>query len=116
MGEISVYYEHHDDQLVPISMIVRGIVDLRYPYYWHINAPFKRFLTEDFDDSVLTVSVQLEELLINPELQHHVGLYLPAIRRRIPEHIDDMDISQYLIRFCDLEDVLQMDCNRFIWK
>lgn len=120
-AKLSVYFDYIEAELVPVLMILKfksGSIDwTRECFYIPVNSPFHRYMAEDFDDHVISLSIAQTELVVSPERPHHFGIHLPAVKKRInklrgekyaPQFLMD-DIQQLVIQICDIEEVLQMN-------
>jgi len=118
MAKIVVYYDFHDETIKPFTIVIKfkqGELD------WNKNsitvpleAPFNRFMSEDFSDAVLSASVLLDDLTVNPDKPNQFSIHIPTIKQRYAESTSDLwEIEQLVIRMTDLEEVLQMDPRKY---
>ncbi|MGO4181851.1 hypothetical protein AB4Z17_11765 [Paenibacillus sp. TAF43_2] len=128
-AKLSVYFDYIEAELVPIWMILKfkqGGIDWSQDYiYVPVNLPFHRFMSEDFDDHIISLSITSTELVVSPERPTYVGIHLPTVKERInklrgeklaPQFLMD-DIVQLLILVSDLEEILNMNyLSIFTWK
>jgi hypothetical protein len=122
MAKISVLYDFHEDGIKPYTMIIRfkqGEDMWKKPYlYIPLQAPFHRFMATDFADGVQSVAIILEMLTVNPEKPNMFGIDVWSLRSLIDlPDTNYTEIEQFIIRICDIEDVLQMEVQRnYAWE
>lgn len=117
---VSVYYDYFEGQLLPVWMIVRPISD-----EWdanriliHIDAPFERKLGEELSNDLLSVSVELDDLILLEDQTRTLCITLDRLISKIQAagyHYSDID--QLLLQICDVEEVLHMDLRtNYEWR
>ncbi|WP_100406636.1 hypothetical protein [Bacillus solitudinis] len=113
---LSVYYDEIDGGFYPQWMLLPADTGEEYANY-SIEAPFERFWPEDFHDSMTVVTVTQASLVRDPFNEKNFSVHIPSVVDDLTknggnmEHIND---SQYfLVRFDDLEELLQMNVRRF---
>ncbi|MGG1638259.1 hypothetical protein [Paenibacillus sp. NRS-1760] len=128
-AKLSVYFDYLEAELVPIWMIIKfkhGGIDWNQEcLYIPVHLPFHRYLAEDFDDQIVSLSIAQTELVVSAERPQHFGINLPTVKRTIsklrgekyaPHFIMD-DIQQLVIQICDIEEVLQLNViSIFAWR
>ncbi|MCA0754880.1 hypothetical protein KP806_07445 [Paenibacillus sp. N4] len=128
-ARLSVYFDYIEAQLVPVWLIIKfkpgGIDWTQECLYIPVHLPFHRYMAEDFDDQIISLSIAQTELVVSPERPSHFGIHLPTVKQRInklrgekcaPRFLMD-DIQQLVIQICDIEEVLQMNVmSVFAWK
>lgn len=108
-----VYYDYVDGNLVPFWYVLT-FNPLEIPweqdtYFFDVIAPFEYFDRKDFDDSVLSSSINIEDLLTNNLHDSQLGLNLIQIKHRISRHgVDPCEVNQFIIQLPDIEEVLQL--------
>lgn len=122
MAKITVFYDFHEEGIKPFTMVIKfkqGEMDwsksrLRIP----LEAPFKRHMSEDFVDGIVSAMVLLDDLTVNPDEPNSFGVYLPYVKERYKNvELPLEEIEQFVIRFCDIEEVMQMDLRSFYeWR
>ncbi|OXM85813.1 hypothetical protein [Paenibacillus rigui] len=122
MAKISVYYDYHDDVLAPIWMFIsfgrRGIEWNRQKVYIPIESPFQRIYLEEINEDTVGLTIQLDDLTVNPDFPGSFGIDLAHILRRIRNHeelhkLQLDEVEQFIIQIADLEELLQMDVRKF---
>lgn len=128
MAKISVYYDQDLDALFPSWMVInfkRGEVDWDKEHVFiPTSAPFQRKRFEDFNEFEMSLSLTLNELIMNADKPHHFGIHLPSLKQRVTKiqeeeqmRFDINDITQFIIQICDIEEVMQMNLRRhYTWN
>lgn len=128
-AKLSVYFDYLEAELVPIWMIIKfklGGIDWNQEcLYIPVHLPFHRYLAEDFDDQIISLSIAQTELVVSAERTQHFGIHLPTVKKKTnklrgekyaPQFLLS-DIQQFVIQICDIEEVLQMNINDIInWR
>jgi hypothetical protein len=111
MKKYKVFYDYYDGKKVPYMMVV-NVKDNGIDWYENIftiqvQAPFELFAAEEFDHEAMNISVSIDELTLRSK-ENQIGINLELIKRRLDEHeVDYYDISNFVIRIEDIEEVLQ---------
>lgn len=121
MAKLKVFYDFHDESIKPFTMVIRfkpGEVQWeKQSFYLSLSAPFQQHMSDEFHD-VTGYSVLLEDLTVNIEKPNTFGVSLSAIKKRygIVESTNDEPVH-FMIRMCDIEEVLQMDIQDYYeWR
>jgi hypothetical protein len=118
MAKITVYHDYIDGKNAPLWYVINfgsaGIDWSKNYVYVPVEAPFQLQRAEDFNDVTLGVSVTIGDITVNSEKPGYFGIHLPSVMKRVENvckntGLDFIDIKQFIIQICDLEDVLQMD-------
>lgn len=112
-----VFYHYIDGNLVPywyvLSFRYNEIPWNEETYFFEIIAPFEYFDRDDFDDSVLSASVNIEDLITNEILESKLGLNLNKIKQRLYKHgIYPDEVTQFIIQLPDIEEILCLLPNK----
>ena len=108
-----IYYDYFEGKQVPVWYVLTFSL-LKIPweqdsYYFEVIAPFEFFDRNDFDDSILSSSVNIEDLLTNNLHASQLGLNLDQIKHRISRHgVNPYEVDQFIIQLPDIEEVLQL--------
>ena len=120
MAKITVYYDYHEGLQLPFWMFVsfsRGEIPW-YKKYLHIPvaAPFIRKDLNDIHETMVSVSVQLDDITIPIHRPGFFGIDIHRIKKRILQEgcINPTDIEQFVIQMCDLEEVLKLEAKSLI--
>lgn len=113
---LSVYYDEIDGKLHPQWLLLPVVTDKQYVTY-SIEAPFQRFYSEDFHESLKLITVTQAALVKDPFNPNCFSVHMPQI-------INDLDVTPignldeadfFIVQMSDLEEVLQMSVyERFI--
>lgn len=121
MAKITVCYDYIDGKNAPLWYVINfgsvGIDWSKTYVYIPVVAPFQLQKTEDFNDAILGASVTIGDITVNSEKPGYFGIHLTSVMKRVANvckntGFDIIDIKQFIIQICDLEDVLQMDSIR----
>jgi hypothetical protein len=121
MVRTAVYYEFVDDEIKPMTMVIKfnhGGLDWSEPsLFIPLQGEFEKHTQEDYGD-VAGAAVYLEDLTMDPYRPDGFSIHLPRIRSRCePLGYEIHDIEQLIIRMCDVIDVMNMDCTRYYdWR
>jgi hypothetical protein len=119
VAKLQVIYDFHDDGIKPYTLIIRfypGELDASKSFmYVPLTAPFQRLMQEELEDSgVIGVSVLLEDLTVNVEKPQCFGIDIRSIKLRLHDAaLTLQDAEQFIVRLCDIEEVLQMEVHRY---
>lgn len=108
-----VYYDYVDGNLVPFWYVITfrsyEIPWEQETYNFEVIAPFEYFDRDDFDNSILSTSINIEDLLTNNLHKCQLGLNLNQIKQRILKHgVEPWQVSQFIIQLPDIEEVLKL--------
>ena len=119
MIKISIYYDYHEGQQVPIWMFIsiRRGNDLWAKKYLYIPviAPFERKDIDQIPELTIGATVQLDDLTISAHRPGYFGIDIQRIHNRIKQEkrIDPEHIDQFIIQMSDVEELLQLDAVRY---
>lgn len=122
MGVIKVFYDYHDDGIKPFKMVIKfrpGQIQWeKNKLIVPLTAPFQRQMSDQFSDGVLSASILLDDLIVDPEKPNTFGIYLPYIKERYKDYGPVLeDIEQFIIQMSDIEEVMQMDTRKYYdWR
>ncbi|MGG1574860.1 hypothetical protein [Fictibacillus sp. NRS-1165] len=113
MPKQRVYYDYVDGSLVPFWYVLTfrpyEIPWEQETYYFEVIAPFEYYDRDYFDDSILSASINIEDLLTNILQISRLGLNLSKIKQRILKHgVEPWEVSQLIIQLPDIEEVLKL--------
>lgn len=116
MPQQRVYFEYINEELVPYWYVLTFQpceINWDKPVlYFEVIQPFEYIERWEFDESLLSTSIYLSDLIINPVSPTELGIDLRSIKNRILKHGVDPDvILQLIIQFPDIDDVLQLMPN-----
>ncbi|MGG4144140.1 hypothetical protein ABEW34_13525 [Paenibacillus algorifonticola] len=105
---------------MPVWMILKfkqGGIDWVQDYiYVPVTLPFLHYMSEDFDNHIISLSIASIELVVSPERPNHFGIQLPTVKEKINKLRGEKstpqfllgDIHQFVIQICDIEEVWQL--------
>lgn len=85
-------------------------------YYFDIITPIESIEYGEIDDQLITISMYLSELIINPDSPSRLGINLYSIKKRLKFDLHDPSIiEQFILYISDVEMVLnELPKNRTI--
>lgn len=122
MVTLSVFYDFHEEKIMPMwikANFYRGEVNWEDEYlYLSPDAPFLPLMCDEMEEEI-GVAIHLTELTIHPEVTGQFGIYLPSVKNRIKQapDLDPNEIRHFIIRLCDIEEVMQMNMHHiYEWR
>ncbi|KMK77712.1 hypothetical protein [Alkalihalobacillus pseudalcaliphilus] len=113
---LSVYYDEMDGELQPQWMLLPADFSGTYATY-SLNMPYQRFYMEDFHDDLAIITVTQASLTKDAFYPHGYAIHIEQLRQDLRQNGQSTSIEHadyFLVRFDDLEDVLQMSVrNQF---
>jgi hypothetical protein len=110
-----VYYENIDGEVNPIWMLLKANTSEDYVTYT-VDAPFERFWPEDFHDSMAVITVTQAALNLDLFNEKEFSVNIPQVISDLTDNRDKMEYLHeadfFLVRFDDLEELLQMNVRR----
>ncbi|MEH7122073.1 hypothetical protein V7127_02390 [Bacillus sp. JJ1773] len=101
MPQQRMYYEYVDQQLIPYWYVLTfSPCELnwdKHVFYYDVIKPFEYIERGDFDESVISMSIHLSDLVFNHNLPEQIGINLYSIRKRIESYGVDPDVVRQLI-------------------
>jgi hypothetical protein len=118
---MSVYYDHDPETglLVPVWILLEHYgFDWSRPLFLPIQAPFERFMADQFDPDMLVLSVPDHVYLRTRNTANDIGINLPTLRVHaemfMESHYNISEIRRLMLRVSDIEDVLQYDITNLL--
>lgn len=111
MTNYKVFYDDYEGKKVPYIMVV-NVKDNAMNWNENIftiqvQAPFELYSADDFDHDAMNISIHLDDLTLRSK-ENNIGINLESIKKRLDAHnADYYDISNFVIRIEDIEEVLQ---------
>lgn len=108
-----VYYDYFEGKQVPFWYVLtfkkQEIPWEKDTFYFEVIAPFEYYGRDEFDDSVISVSINIEDLITNNLQDCNLGLDLNRIKERVLMYgVELYEISQFIIQLPDIEEVLKL--------
>jgi hypothetical protein len=117
MPQQRLYYDYMNEQLVPYWYVLTfkpGEINWSKSIL-HITciAPFEYVEREEFDESLINVSIQLSDLIFNPDVPTRIGINLTKVKKRIETHgLDPQVVLQFVIWTPDINEILSLLPNK----
>nr|WP_309101647.1 hypothetical protein [Fredinandcohnia onubensis] len=117
MAKQRVYYDYYEGQQVPFLYVLTfsaGEIKWdKHVFYFDIIAPFEYYDRDTFDDSIISASIFLGDLIVNVDSPNKLGINMKRVRQRIQGYgLDPYLVRQFIIMLPDIEDVLKLLPNR----
>ncbi|MET3508424.1 hypothetical protein [Halalkalibacter oceani] len=113
---LRVYYDEIDGELHPQWLLLPANTSEEYATYT-VVAPFERFWPEDFHDSMAVITVTQAALVRDPFHEKDFSIHIPRVVEDLASNGGNMEslhnAEYFLVRFDDLEELLQMNVRRF---
>ena len=114
MAKLTVFYDYHEEGIVPILLSLRfrpNELDFsKNSLYVPLGAPFQQLNMEEVNELDVGITVLMEDLIVNPERPHAIGISLSSLKIRHATYLEELfDIQHLWLRMNDIEEVLQMD-------
>jgi hypothetical protein len=118
VAKLGVIYDFHDDGLKPFMLIVQldpsELNDGKRIKHIPLTAPFERLMANDLEEMGLGVSVLLEDITVSSLHPHSFGIDMKSIaERHMHERPSLHEVDRFIVRLCDIEEVLQSDCREY---
>lgn len=112
-----IYYDADvDGRLYPLWYIADG------PINWNTSSLFLSIDEQaghtdsiGLDDGVIGCAVHIGEMLLNKHRPDQFGVNLKALRARVNESVEPEKIHRLIFRISDIEDLLSINKEKFIW-
>jgi hypothetical protein len=117
MPQQRLYYEFMETQLAPYWYVLTfqsGELNWDKPiYHFTPIAPFEYVERDEFDDSLINVSIQLTDFILNPDLPDSIGINLKNVKKRIERHgVDPYVVRQFIMAPPDINELLSLLPNQ----
>lgn len=114
MAKLTVFYDYHEESIVPILLSLRfrpnELNFSKNSLYVPLGGPFQQLNIEDINELDVGITVLMEDLIVNPERPQAIGISLSSLKFRHAAQLEGLfDIQQLWLRMNDIEEVLQMD-------
>ena len=113
MPQQRLYHDYVDNKLIPywyvLSFELCQINWEKSVYYYEAIKPFEFVERHEFDESLISVSINLSDFIFNYESPNKIGLNLRSIRRRIERYgLDPSLVQQFVLSTPEIEELLMM--------
>ncbi|MGD6993949.1 hypothetical protein [Sutcliffiella horikoshii] len=110
MPQQRVYYEYVNGNLVPYWYVLtfeKKELDWDNKiHYYELIAPFEKFERDEFDDSIISISILVADFVVSNAYPGQLGINLSRLKERITRLELDVDIvQQFIIQMPDIEEV-----------
>src|SRR5690606_5230466 len=113
MPQQRLYHEYVESNLIPYWYVLTftlGQINWDKPvYYYDAIKPFEFVERDEFDESLIGVSINLSDFIFNYESPNKIGLNIRSIRRRIERYgLDPSLVQQFVLSTPGIEELLMM--------
>lgn len=113
MPQQKLYYDYINGELVPyIYVLTFQPCELNWDnpvFYFDAIAPFEYTEINDFDDSLISMSISISDLIKNTSYPNQLGIHLEKVKQRIMNHqVDPYVVTQFIIPTIEIEEMLQL--------
>jgi hypothetical protein len=117
MPQQRLYYEFMETQLVPYWYVLTfqpSEINWDKPvYYFTPIAPFEYVERYEFDDSLINVSIQLSDFVLNSDMPNRIGINLKNVKNRIERHgVDPYVVRQFIMAPPDINELMSLLPNQ----
>ncbi|OAK72656.1 hypothetical protein [Lederbergia galactosidilytica] len=111
MPQQRLYYDFMDGHLMPFWYVLSfdpGEIDWdKQAFYYDAIKPFVFIERGDFDESLISMSISLSDLLFNMDFPNRIGINLKRLKRKIESHrVDPYVIQQFILSTPEINDFL----------
>lgn len=111
MPQQRLYYDFMDGQLIPFWYVLSfdpGEINWeKSAFYYNAIKPFTFIERSEFDESLISMSMQLSDLIFNLDHLYRIGINLKSLRKRIERHgVDPYVVKQFILSVPELNDFL----------
>lgn len=111
MPQQRLYHEYINETLTPyIYVLTFKPCEINWDkpvLYFELIKPFEFEGLDQMDDSMVSISIIKNEILVNPSYPNSLGILLKSVKKRILQHGVDPDVvNQFVILAQDLDEIL----------
>lgn len=101
MPQQRIFFEYIDNQLIPYWYVLTfKPCELNWDkrvFYYDIIKPFEFVERDEYDESLVSVTIHLSDLVFNHDLPGKIGFNINSVRKRIERNGVDPDVVRQLI-------------------
>ncbi|MDF2534381.1 MAG: hypothetical protein K0R18_538 [Bacillales bacterium] len=117
MPQQRLYYEYMDTQLVPYWYVLTfqpcEIIWDKPVFHFTPIPPFEYVERHEFDESLISVTIQLTDFILNPDIPGRIGINLNNVKLRIERHgVDPYVVRQFIMAPPDINEMLTLLPNQ----
>ncbi|MRX54791.1 hypothetical protein GJU41_12480 [Bacillus idriensis] len=112
-----IYYDHVNEELVPYWYVLtfkRNEISWdKNVFFFDAIAPFEYLNRDQYDESIISVSIYMSDLIINPVNPQLIGINLNNVSKRVLKYaVFPSDVKQFIIPIPDINEVIKLLPNR----
>ena len=116
MPQQRVYHEYVNEILVPYWYVLTFKpfeINWDKPvHYFDVIQPFEHIERDQFDESIISFSINKADFLLNNDYPGKLGINLKSLKRRILQECIDPDVvQQFIVPIPDIDEVLNLIPN-----
>lgn len=113
MDKMTVYYDNISGKRLPKWFVIRLGDHFNWNNTYHfisLNETIENREMHDFEDGFLSITVLLDDLILNSNKPGCFGVHLPTLKKRIETQypIGIEEIQQFIIQVADIEMLLEI--------
>jgi hypothetical protein len=113
MPKQQLYYEYIDGELIPYWYVLcfqSCTLNWDKPiFYFDIIKPIEYVERDEFDETKISMSISLTDLVFNYDSPGKVGIRLSAIKRRLERHkVDPYTVNQFILSVPEVNELLEL--------
>ncbi len=111
MPQQRLYYEYENGELIPYWYTLTfemGEINWDKPaYYFDAIKPFECIERSEFDESLISISMQLSDFIFNVNSPNRLGISLRRVKNLIERHgVDPCVVQRFILSTPELNDLL----------
>ncbi|UII56673.1 hypothetical protein LS684_04200 [Cytobacillus spongiae] len=117
MPQQRLYHDYVNEQLVPyLYVLTFKPCEIKWDkpvFYFDVTAPFEHFNMDEFDDSLISISISISDIVNNAAVPNKLGICLESVKNRILRHnVDPYVVTQFVVPTGYIGEVLQLLPNK----
>lgn len=119
MPKQRVYYDYVNEELVPYWYVLtfnnNEVSWDKNVFFFDAIAPFEYLNRDQYNDSLISVSVYMSDFIFNENQPHRIGIDLCNVSKRVLKYdVFPSEVKQFIIPIPDINEVIKLLPNRKI--
>ncbi|MCM3598657.1 hypothetical protein M4D55_23140 [Metabacillus idriensis] len=112
-----IYYDYVNEELVPYWYVLtfksNEITWDKNVFFFDAIAPFEYLNRDQFNDSLISVSIYMSDLILNADNHQRIGINLNNVSKRVLKYdLFPSEVKQFIIPIPDINEVIKLLPNR----